>query len=73
MSLRNILHPSWTMMYGETDGYDACAYADTDPYGGNIMLSPLRRERKQRVFQQPGRGRGGWPEAQDRARQPCVP
>jgi prepilin-type processing-associated H-X9-DG protein len=36
MSLRNILHPSWTMMYGETDGYDACAYADTDPYGGNI-------------------------------------
>jgi prepilin-type N-terminal cleavage/methylation domain-containing protein/prepilin-type processing-associated H-X9-DG protein len=36
MSLRNIPHPSWTMMYGETDGYDACAYADTDSYGGNI-------------------------------------
>ena len=36
MSLRDIPHPVWTMMFGETDGYDACAYADTDPYGGNI-------------------------------------
>jgi prepilin-type processing-associated H-X9-DG protein len=36
MSLRNIPHPTWTIMFGETDGYDACAYADTDPYGGNI-------------------------------------
>jgi hypothetical protein len=36
MSLRNIPHPAWTIMFGETDGYDACAYADTDPYGGNI-------------------------------------
>ena len=36
MALRNIPHPTWTIMYGETDGYDACAYADTDPYGGNI-------------------------------------
>ena len=37
MALRNIPHPTWTMMFGETDGYDACAYADTDSYGGNIM------------------------------------
>jgi prepilin-type N-terminal cleavage/methylation domain-containing protein/prepilin-type processing-associated H-X9-DG protein len=36
MSLRDIPHPVWTTMFGETDGYDACAYADTDPYGGNI-------------------------------------
>ena len=36
MSMRDIPHPTWTMMFGETDGYDACAYADTDPYGGNI-------------------------------------
>lgn len=36
MSLRNIPHPSWTIMFGETDGYDACVYADTDPYGGNV-------------------------------------
>jgi prepilin-type N-terminal cleavage/methylation domain-containing protein/prepilin-type processing-associated H-X9-DG protein len=36
MSLRDIPHPGWTIMFGETDGYDACAYADTDPYGGNI-------------------------------------
>jgi prepilin-type N-terminal cleavage/methylation domain-containing protein/prepilin-type processing-associated H-X9-DG protein len=36
MSMRDIPHPSWTIMFGETDGYDACAYADTDPYGGNI-------------------------------------
>jgi prepilin-type N-terminal cleavage/methylation domain-containing protein/prepilin-type processing-associated H-X9-DG protein len=37
MSIQDsIPHPSWTMLLGETDGYDACAYADTDPYGGNI-------------------------------------
>jgi len=36
MSIRNIPHPSWTIMFGETDGYDACVYADTDPYGGNV-------------------------------------
>ncbi len=36
MSLRDIPHPVWTIMFGETDGYDACAYADTDPYGGNV-------------------------------------
>ena len=36
MSLRDIPHPAWTIMFGETDGYDACVYADTDPYGGNV-------------------------------------
>jgi prepilin-type N-terminal cleavage/methylation domain-containing protein/prepilin-type processing-associated H-X9-DG protein len=36
LALRNIPHPTWTTMYGETDGYDACLYADTDPYGGNV-------------------------------------
>jgi prepilin-type N-terminal cleavage/methylation domain-containing protein/prepilin-type processing-associated H-X9-DG protein len=36
MSMRDIPHPDWTMMFGETDGYDACVYADTDPYGGNV-------------------------------------
>ncbi|MGO8679070.1 MAG: DUF1559 domain-containing protein [Limisphaerales bacterium] len=36
MSLRDIPHPDWTVMFGETDGYDACVYADTDPYGGNV-------------------------------------
>jgi len=36
MSLKSIPHPSWTVMFGETDGYDACLYADTDPYGGNV-------------------------------------
>jgi prepilin-type processing-associated H-X9-DG protein len=36
MSLKSIPHPSWTIMFGETDGYDACVYADTDPYGGNV-------------------------------------
>jgi prepilin-type N-terminal cleavage/methylation domain-containing protein/prepilin-type processing-associated H-X9-DG protein len=36
MSMRNIPHPSWTILFGETDGYDACVYADTDPYGGNV-------------------------------------
>jgi prepilin-type processing-associated H-X9-DG protein len=23
-------------MFGESDGYDACLYADTDPDGGNV-------------------------------------
>jgi hypothetical protein len=23
-------------MFGESDGYDACLYGDTDPYGGNV-------------------------------------
>jgi prepilin-type N-terminal cleavage/methylation domain-containing protein/prepilin-type processing-associated H-X9-DG protein len=36
MSLKNIPHPTWTIMFGESDGYDACLYADTDPYGGNV-------------------------------------
>jgi prepilin-type N-terminal cleavage/methylation domain-containing protein/prepilin-type processing-associated H-X9-DG protein len=36
MSMRNIPHPAWTILYGESDGYDACLYADTDPYGGNV-------------------------------------
>ena len=36
MSLRDIPHPAWTIMFVETDGYDACVYADTDPYGGNV-------------------------------------
>ncbi len=35
-SAKDIPHPGWTMMIGETDGYDACAYSDTDAYGGNI-------------------------------------
>jgi prepilin-type N-terminal cleavage/methylation domain-containing protein/prepilin-type processing-associated H-X9-DG protein len=42
MSMRSIPHPSWTVMYGETDGYDACLYADTDPdYGGNVCYRHL--------------------------------
>jgi prepilin-type N-terminal cleavage/methylation domain-containing protein/prepilin-type processing-associated H-X9-DG protein len=36
MSMRDIPHPTWTVMFGETDGYDACLYSDTDPYGGNV-------------------------------------
>jgi prepilin-type N-terminal cleavage/methylation domain-containing protein/prepilin-type processing-associated H-X9-DG protein len=36
MSMRNIPHPVWTIMFGESDGYDSCLYADTDPYGGNV-------------------------------------
>ena len=36
MSIRDIPHPAWTIMFGETDGWDACVYADTDPYGGNV-------------------------------------
>ncbi len=34
MSMKSIPHPTWTVMFGETDGYDACLYADTD--GGNV-------------------------------------
>jgi prepilin-type N-terminal cleavage/methylation domain-containing protein/prepilin-type processing-associated H-X9-DG protein len=41
MSMRNIPHPSWTVMFGETDGYDACLYSDTDPYGGNVCYRHL--------------------------------
>jgi prepilin-type N-terminal cleavage/methylation domain-containing protein/prepilin-type processing-associated H-X9-DG protein len=41
MSMRNIPHPSWTTMFGETDGYDACLYADKDPYGGNVCYRHL--------------------------------
>jgi prepilin-type N-terminal cleavage/methylation domain-containing protein/prepilin-type processing-associated H-X9-DG protein len=41
MSMKNIPHPSWTTMYGESDGYDACLYADTDPYGGNVCYRHL--------------------------------
>jgi prepilin-type N-terminal cleavage/methylation domain-containing protein len=37
MSMKDIPHPSWTVMFGETDGYDACLYADTDPAGGNVL------------------------------------
>jgi len=36
MSMKDIPHPVWTILFAETDGYDACAYADTDPYGGNV-------------------------------------
>jgi prepilin-type N-terminal cleavage/methylation domain-containing protein/prepilin-type processing-associated H-X9-DG protein len=36
MSMRDIPHPVWTILFGETDGWDACVYADTDPYGGNV-------------------------------------
>jgi prepilin-type N-terminal cleavage/methylation domain-containing protein len=36
MSMKDIPHPSWTVMFGESDGYDACLYGDTDPYGGNV-------------------------------------
>ena len=36
MSLKSIPHPAWTVMFGESDGYDACLYGDTDPYGGNV-------------------------------------
>jgi prepilin-type N-terminal cleavage/methylation domain-containing protein/prepilin-type processing-associated H-X9-DG protein len=41
LSMRDIPHPSWTVMFGETDGYDACLYADTDPYGGNVCYRHL--------------------------------
>jgi prepilin-type processing-associated H-X9-DG protein len=41
MSMRSIPHPSWTVMFGETDGYDACLYADTDPGGGNVCYRHL--------------------------------
>jgi len=36
MSMRNIPHPTWTLMFGESDGYDACLYGDNDPDGGNV-------------------------------------
>jgi prepilin-type N-terminal cleavage/methylation domain-containing protein/prepilin-type processing-associated H-X9-DG protein len=36
MAMKNIPHPVWTVMFGESDGYDACLYADTDPGGGNV-------------------------------------
>ena len=35
-TLADIPHPSWTILFGETDGYDACAYSDTEDSGGNI-------------------------------------
>jgi prepilin-type N-terminal cleavage/methylation domain-containing protein/prepilin-type processing-associated H-X9-DG protein len=38
MSMRSIPHPTWTIMFGETDGYDACVYSDTDSYGGNVCF-----------------------------------
>jgi prepilin-type N-terminal cleavage/methylation domain-containing protein/prepilin-type processing-associated H-X9-DG protein len=41
MSMKSIPHPSWTIMFGETDGYDSCLYADTDPYGGNVCYRHL--------------------------------
>jgi prepilin-type processing-associated H-X9-DG protein len=41
MSMRDIPHPTWTVMFGETDGYDACLYSDTDPYGGNVCYRHL--------------------------------
>jgi prepilin-type N-terminal cleavage/methylation domain-containing protein len=41
MSMKSIPHPSWTIMFGESDGYDACLYADTDPYGGNVCYRHL--------------------------------
>jgi prepilin-type N-terminal cleavage/methylation domain-containing protein len=36
LAMKDIPHPSWTILFGESDGYDACLYADTDPYGGNV-------------------------------------
>jgi prepilin-type N-terminal cleavage/methylation domain-containing protein/prepilin-type processing-associated H-X9-DG protein len=36
MAMKDIPHPVWTVMFGESDGYDACLYADTDPYGGTV-------------------------------------
>jgi len=36
LALKDIPHPTWTILFGETDGYDACVYSDTDPYGGNV-------------------------------------
>ena len=41
MSMKSIPHPSWTVLFGETDGYDACLYSDTDPYGGNVCYRHL--------------------------------
>jgi prepilin-type N-terminal cleavage/methylation domain-containing protein len=39
MSMKDIPHPTWTVMFAETDGYDACLYPDIDPSytgGGNV-------------------------------------
>jgi prepilin-type N-terminal cleavage/methylation domain-containing protein/prepilin-type processing-associated H-X9-DG protein len=36
LAMKSIPHPTWTVMFGETDGWDACLYSDTDPYGGNV-------------------------------------
>jgi prepilin-type N-terminal cleavage/methylation domain-containing protein/prepilin-type processing-associated H-X9-DG protein len=36
LGLKDIPRPTWTILFGESDGYDACLYADTDPYGGNV-------------------------------------
>ncbi len=41
MALKDIPHPTWTILFGETDGYDACLYADTDPGGGNVCYRHL--------------------------------
>jgi prepilin-type N-terminal cleavage/methylation domain-containing protein len=32
IGLRQVPQPVRTLMFAETDGWDACAYADTDPY-----------------------------------------
>ncbi len=38
MSLKDIPHPSWTVLYGESDGWDCCLYEDVTAYtgGGNV-------------------------------------
>jgi prepilin-type N-terminal cleavage/methylation domain-containing protein/prepilin-type processing-associated H-X9-DG protein len=39
MAMKSIPHPAWTVMYGESDGYDACLYGDNDVAyfgGGNV-------------------------------------
>jgi prepilin-type N-terminal cleavage/methylation domain-containing protein len=43
ISLKDIPHPSWTVMFGETDGWDCCLYADTTTYtgGGNVCYRHL--------------------------------
>jgi prepilin-type N-terminal cleavage/methylation domain-containing protein/prepilin-type processing-associated H-X9-DG protein len=37
LALKDIPHPTWTILFGESDGYDACLYSDTDSYGGNVL------------------------------------
>ena len=32
IGLRHVPQPTQTLMFGETDGWDACVYPDTDPY-----------------------------------------